>query len=1008
MLASPVRAQNYSLTASVPATATVGAPGFSITVNLFNNGTPFNCSPSCPTVTITQSGGGGTLSITSAMLTGATTVIAGEQYTKAEQISLQLNTTISGDPVNALTNAITLTAGTYSQLLLLLPGESYSFASATGKTGTVTPQIINSAFTVYVRAMDQYFNLVSTTGANATLTTSPPSGVLTGTTSRTFNNGIASFSVAISTYWYNLSMTASDNVTGGITTQTDQITSYGSGYYFNVIAPGTITAGTPFSATMELRDSANGNILVNPGAIPSPAPTMTFSFTGTGGFGVASTPFNQNPLTIANQSYTQANASGISMSVSADIVPGQPRTGSTTFVVNPGPYSQTLLLLPGETPTTPGGFPVPVTGKTGTPPAYIIENPHQAVSITVKATDAYWNLVSTTSAAKLDTNPSGFIVGTNTASYSNGVANFNIQVSTVGATIGIVSSDANSGSITHQQDTLAVFPEPPIYSVVAPSIATMTPAAFPLQVALIGSISGSTITFANNGFALTPNPVTPAAAGSFTLGTTSGNLVGGVATIMETVSRTGTLNITATDTNPSFGFTGTSNNINVYPENHRYITSLPTQGIFGTAFPLTITRIDNATGLPVNRNRNIQVIAFYGPAYGSGAIAPATITITPVNTPPPVNDVFNAGNDNSVDTYQVTFHDNQSPAQLLDTHKQIYFQIYPQFDGDNIPGSLTTPLATLSTATVVMDISTGPAAGLALNVTTPFVVGSSTAAVTAVLTDGPEGHRIPGAAIDFALTQGVGTLSSTFTVTDATGSALVKIFAPSAILQGQVYQLNATFGTLSSTATVTLALPPLTQLTTSGPALTTPDNVLHVNTNTNITLTGITVAGVTISSVTCTLDSSLPCGSSIVTLSSSTTFNLPSGYHTIQFFSTDSLGQTGPTSTQTIQVAGGPLPSSGQLINYPNPFRAGAQSTILEYTLGTASDIRLRIFTILGKLVLDRTISQGNTGTNAGLNQITWDGRNGSGTVVANGGYVAILEISATGQKMTRKIAVVK
>jgi flagellar hook assembly protein FlgD len=80
----------------------------------------------------------------------------------------------------------------------------------------------------------------------------------------------------------------------------------------------------------------------------------------------------------------------------------------------------------------------------------------------------------------------------------------------------------------------------------------------------------------------------------------------------------------------------------------------------------------------------------------------------------------------------------------------------------------------------------------------------------------------------------------------------------------------------------------------------------------------------------------------------------------------------------------------------------------LEYNLSAASSVRLRIFNLIGQLVYEKSLQQGETGTAAGVNQISWDGRNGSGTVIGNGGYIAVLQVDRTGERWTRKIAVVK
>jgi len=64
-----------------------------------------------------------------------------------------------------------------------------------------------------------------------------------------------------------------------------------------------------------------------------------------------------------------------------------------------------------------------------------------------------------------------------------------------------------------------------------------------------------------------------------------------------------------------------------------------------------------------------------------------------------------------------------------------------------------------------------------------------------------------------------------------------------------------------------------------------------------------------------------------------------------------------------------------------------------------------------GDLVLRRTFAKGETGGVQGLNEVTWDGKNGKGDVVASGGYIALIEAQGTGETMhviRRKIAVVR
>ena len=75
------------------------------------------------------------------------------------------------------------------------------------------------------------------------------------------------------------------------------------------------------------------------------------------------------------------------------------------------------------------------------------------------------------------------------------------------------------------------------------------------------------------------------------------------------------------------------------------------------------------------------------------------------------------------------------------------------------------------------------------------------------------------------------------------------------------------------------------------------------------------------------------------------------------------------------------------------------------------ASVKIRIFSQTGQLVKEVNFARGATGGAAGLNAWQWDGRNGSGDVVASGGYIVLIEAQGTGSTvnvMRRKIAVVR
>ena len=106
-----------------------------------------------------------------------------------------------------------------------------------------------------------------------------------------------------------------------------------------------------------------------------------------------------------------------------------------------------------------------------------------------------------------------------------------------------------------------------------------------------------------------------------------------------------------------------------------------------------------------------------------------------------------------------------------------------------------------------------------------------------------------------------------------------------------------------------------------------------------------------------------------------------------------------------------PSAAGGFGTNYPNPFHPPTQSTTIAYKLDDLASVTLRIFTLSGDLVYRKEFAKGDPGGMAGLNEVTWDGRNGKGEVVASGGYITLIEAQGSGETMhviRRKIAVVR
>jgi len=106
-----------------------------------------------------------------------------------------------------------------------------------------------------------------------------------------------------------------------------------------------------------------------------------------------------------------------------------------------------------------------------------------------------------------------------------------------------------------------------------------------------------------------------------------------------------------------------------------------------------------------------------------------------------------------------------------------------------------------------------------------------------------------------------------------------------------------------------------------------------------------------------------------------------------------------------------PGAAGGTATNYPNPFHPPSEPTTIAYKMDDDASVTLRIFSQAGDLVRRVEFSRSAQGGRAGLNEFLWDGRNGSGQVVASGGYVVLIEAQGTGETLhviRRKIAVVR
>jgi hypothetical protein len=96
------------------------------------------------------------------------------------------------------------------------------------------------------------------------------------------------------------------------------------------------------------------------------------------------------------------------------------------------------------------------------------------------------------------------------------------------------------------------------------------------------------------------------------------------------------------------------------------------------------------------------------------------------------------------------------------------------------------------------------------------------------------------------------------------------------------------------------------------------------------------------------------------------------------------------------------------LIVRNNPFNPESQMAEVAYNLEADATVTMKVFTLTGEKVFEKTFPSGSEGGREGSNYISWDGRNGEGKVVLNGAYVMIVRDERSGQSYKLKLAVMK
>ncbi|MHB9110558.1 MAG: FlgD immunoglobulin-like domain containing protein, partial [Armatimonadota bacterium] len=122
---------------------------------------------------------------------------------------------------------------------------------------------------------------------------------------------------------------------------------------------------------------------------------------------------------------------------------------------------------------------------------------------------------------------------------------------------------------------------------------------------------------------------------------------------------------------------------------------------------------------------------------------------------------------------------------------------------------------------------------------------------------------------------------------------------------------------------------------------------------------------------------------------------VPTGTYTVVFSGKDTSGNTLAPATASVTVAGSTTPPPTTYAFKIGSITSGTidttlgQTTTVTYTVPTTTDLRVFVKNSMGTEV--RTLAQ-VSGAAAGTRTATWDGKNGSGSIVPNGTYTVTVE----------------
>ncbi|HTB84178.1 MAG TPA: Ig-like domain repeat protein [Candidatus Sulfotelmatobacter sp.] len=316
-----------------PATRTAGV-GYTVTVNAVD--TNYNVASSSDTVNLAAGNDANAVLPANTALSGGTATLSVTNMLAGSGRTLTASDVSNGGITPATSAGYVVVPGAAAQLVLLAPGESPTFGSSPGKTGSPSAQHSTIGYTVTADALDAGYNLV--TNCSDTVHISSSAGGDTLPANAALAGGTKTFAVTNNTVG-TTTLTAGDTSVGGVTAGSTTVSvDINSTTTALASSVNPAYAGLPitFTATVSGAGLKTGTVTFKNGAAVIATTTLagsTATLTISGGAGTDSITATYNGD--AN------NSSSTSSAVSQVIQTGGQVAGAAELMEEGWPYSPT-------------------------------------------------------------------------------------------------------------------------------------------------------------------------------------------------------------------------------------------------------------------------------------------------------------------------------------------------------------------------------------------------------------------------------------------------------------------------------------------------------------------------------------------------------------------------------------------------------------------------------------------------------------------------------------------